>query len=336
MRYYASDIDSFLYYQRNGRWAVEHAQIAEVSSIEDCVSHPSDLFRLDLDAAGLRVPWSGMPGSLCPMAGESGKRHVLVSGSVNRHRCNGLSRNLWGGPVPPGSFAQIGTDVYASTPGFCFLQLARRLTLAQLVLVGCSLCGGYYVSPQSEVVLRSPVTSTDEIGAYLDGAKGVRGLGLARRALSLVADGAESPQEVNSYLLTCLPKELGGCGVGKLSLNYVIPVEPEDAAILDKPERKAFRIDMGDPLAHVGSEYLGKGHERTAEEDRARLNALTAKGEKILQVKYCDLVDPRLSERHAQQLAQLLGVSLSERTLAEEEALGRLRSFLFGSDRPCI
>ena len=337
MRYFAADIDSFLYFYRFGRWALDDADPANVESLDRCVSRVEDLGAIDFSGIGLAVPREGMPGSLCPLVGESSKRHVLVGKNANTHSVRYISRRRWTDRIPPGSFVRVSPGVYLSTPGFTFLQLARKLTTTQLALVGCVMCARYHINSSGEIVQRDrQVTSVSELSSYLDGARGVRWVNTARKALRYVADRAESPQEINSFLLTCLPKDLGGCGVRDLKLNYVVFVEPEDLAILDRPERTSFRIDMGKPEAHAGSEYLGKQHELTADADRARLNALLAKGERLLQVKYSDLVDPVLSERHSNQLAALLGLDPIEMTPKQLVARDDLKAFLFGSERPLI
>lgn len=246
MKYFAADIDSFLYFFRFGREALDHSEIVDVVTLEGCVSQERQVERIDLDHLGMHVPEVGMPGSLCPMVGEPGKRHILVSKNVNRHASDKLVRIQWGCRVPPGSFARISSGIHASTPEFIYLQLARKLGPIQLALAGCTLCAGYHLDANGKIVLSKPLTSVEMIERYLDGAKGIGFSDVARRTLSLVADNAESPQEVNSFLLTCLPCDLGGRGIKKLQLNYVIPALPEDGPILDRPDREFWRIDMGD------------------------------------------------------------------------------------------
>ena len=333
MRYFAADIDSFLYFYLNGKEALDDARVVKVDSLEGCVTHAADLAAIDFAGIGLGIPRKGAVGSLCPMVGTSGKRHLLVSGSANRHTCKGVVKSRWDGRVPPGSFARIAPGVCVSTPEFIFLQLARKLSTTQLALVGCALCAGYRINAHDKIVKCDPMTSVAEIGRFLDGASRISCSKKAKDALAYVANNAESPQEINSFLLTCLPRENGGRGIRKLRLNYSIAVNPEDGDIVDRPDRMSFRVDMGDPDAHAGSEYLGKQHESTAEKDRARLNALLAKGERLLQVKYADLVDPRLAERHSNQLAALLDEQLVPLTRKQAEERERLVEFLFGQDR---
>ncbi len=332
MRYYAAFAESFYYAYVRGPKAFSNAMSATVTSFEDSVSRASDMQLIDLSAYGVNTPPLEGPGSLGPEWG--GLHHVLVTRTANRRLSGTVCRHCWSSPVPPKSFVLIGPGIYMSTPEFTFLQLARVLSPIDLILVGCTLCASYFIDPTtSRVTKRTPITSTKRIAQFLDHAANIRGVCAARAALSHVADGAESPQEVNLFLMMSLPPALGGNGVGELMLNYDIPVGPMDIPILDRPDRKCFRIDMGRPTEHKGAEYLGKHHDLQVDQDRMRLNALLAKGEQILQVQYADLVDPTRATRLANQLVTMLGEELPVRTPSEELAQANLIDALFGVGR---
>ena len=331
MRYYAGFAESFYYAYANGRRALERAKRAEVSQLADCVSKLGDVNAIGLEQYGIYpAPPSGS-GSLGPaLAG----RHPLVAGQGNRHQNTDILRHSWNAPIPPGAFVLVGPGLYVSTPEFTFLQLSRCLPPEQMAIVGCALCASYRLDVQTGAICQcEPLTSVDAIGEFLGKASETRGYRTAQKLLGLIADGAESPQEANLYLLSSMPLDLGGSGIKGLKLNYAIDAKPEDGPILDRPNRERFRIDMGVPSLGVGVEYLGKHHDLQQDQDRERQNALLAKGERVLQVKYQDISNPVMVDRLTHQLAALLNAKPPERTPAQMIAHARLMDALFGPGR---
>ena len=331
MRYFAGFAESFYYAYSRGRQAFERAMPAHVANLDGCASRTEDIELIGLEERGLpSAPPSG-PGSLgMGMAG----RHPLVSGFGNRHKMDGVARHTWNSPISPGSFVIISSGIYVSTPEFTFLQLSRVASPITLALVGCALCASYRIDGRTgKIVERQPITSVERIRLFLEQAKGVYGKRGALHSLGFVADGAESPQEVNLYLLAALPLALGGAGIEGLRLNYAVTVEEGDSAIVDRPTRKRFRIDMGVPERCAGAEYLGKHHDLQQDKDRNRLNALLAKGQHVLQAKYRDISDPLYAERLINQLAAVVSQDAPVRTPSEELAHARLMDALFGWGR---
>lgn len=331
MRYFAGFAESFYFAYTHGREAFSRAPRSCIESFEGCITKKSDIDALNLEQYGLLpVPTSG-PGSLGP---EFAGRHPLVRLEDSRYGTEGLTRHAWSSPIPPDSFALVGSGIYISKPKFTFLQLARALPPVTMALAGCALCASYRLDVQTGKIVRcKPLCSFESIHAYLEQAKGVRGVHQAKRALNHTAECAESPQEVNLLLLSGLPLEFGGSAVKDLQLNYEVEARPEEASILDRPTRMTFRIDMGIPSLGVGIEYLGKHHDSQVDEDRERMNALLAKGYRVLQAKYQDISNPVLADRLTNQLAALLGNELPKRTPAQEVAHARLLDELFGSGR---
>ena len=331
MRYYAGYAESFYFAYTNGRHAFDRAPRSRATQLGDCVDKLSQIKAINLEQYGIYPAPPTGPGSLGP---EMAGRHPLVSGNGNRHQYAGATRHSWNAPIPPGAFALVGPGLYVSTPEFTFLQLARCLPLEQMAIVGCALCASYRLDPKTGAICQcEPLTSVDAIRGFLDKASETRGYRTAQKCLDLIADGAESPQEVNLYLLSSMPLSLGGSAIKDLKLNYTIEAKPEDGPILDRPNRECFRIDMGVPSRGVGVEYLGKHHESQQVQDRERQNALLAKGERILQVKYQDISNPVMADRLTCQLAALLNTEPPARTPAQMIAHAQLMDALFGPGR---
>ena len=331
LRYFAGFAESFYYAYVHGPQAFKASSSPQITCLDGCVSKTTDIEKIGLEHYGLFPAPATGPGTLKPdMAG----RHPLVVGEGNRHGCFPVTRHAWNSPIPPKAFALIGSGVYVSTPEFTFLQLTRELSETESVLVGCALCASYRLDVQTGQIVRcEPLCTVDSLRAFVDGAHGVRGKRTARRTIDLIAEGAESPQEINMYLLARLPLDLGGAAIKDLKLNYGIEVDRRDAPILDRATRTSFRIDMGVPSCRAGVEYLGKHHEQQQDNDRERQNALLAKGQRILQVKYQDISNPVLAERLICQLAALLGEEVPERTPSQKAANAHLLNDLFGVGR---
>ena len=331
MRYYAGFAESFYYAYVNGPKPFEKAPSPNITKLEASLTKTAIIDQVDLDQYGLVPAPAQGPGSLGPkMAG----RHPLMEGEGNRHDFANVTRHAWNSPIPSGSFAKIGPGVFVSTPEFTFLQLARVLSPLETILVGCSLCASYRLDAQTgNIVQTEPLCTPDSLREFLGNARRIRGRRTAQRAIDLIGARAESPQEVNMFLLASLPLDLGGSGIRDLELNYEVDVDPQDVPFMDRADRDHFRIDMGVPSLRVGVEYLGKHHEQQKDEDRERLNALLAKGERVLQAKYRDITKPVLAQRLINQFCALLNREVPKRSPSQEVAHARLLDFLFGKDR---
>ena len=56
--------------------------------------------------------------------------------------------------LPASSFVDAGQGFLVSTPEFCFLQMAREMTVAQLVQLGLELCGTYALAENGPAISR--------------------------------------------------------------------------------------------------------------------------------------------------------------------------------------
>lgn len=331
MRYFAGFAESFYYAYVHGPEAFKHVPRPNITKLNASLTKTAIIDRANLGKCGLVPAPAQGPGSLGPtMAG----RHPLMEGEGNRHDFVNVTRHAWNSPIPPGAFARISEGVLVSTPEFTFLQLARVLPLLETVLVGCSLCASYRLNTQTGKIMQcDPLCTLDSLREFLGNARGVRYRRSAQRALELIGERAESPQEVNMFLLASLPLDLGGSDIRDLKLNYKIEVDPRDAPLLDRADRDHFRIDMGVPSRKAGVEYLGKHHDLQVDKDRERQNALLAKGARVLQAKYRDITDPVRAQRLICQMCALMGREVPERTPSQEVAHARLLDFLFGKGR---
>lgn len=335
MCYFGSFEESFYYAYVLGPEAFASKQYYPYGRVIDSLSHQRDVREVNFAALGIPVSPGKGPG--CLPTKDANKHHVLVGGGGNRHPSPIVVRHTWNACIPKDSLALVADGFYMSTPEFTYLQLARILTPVQLALAGSALCASYYIDPTNgHITRRDPLTTKSEIAELLDRARNAQKKGVARMMLPYIAERAESPQEVNLFLLMSLPPHLGGAGIEGINLNYEIPATPDDQGILDRPSRRAFRIDCGIPELHTGAEFLGKFHDEQVQEDRLRMNALVAKGERIIQVTFRDLCEPDNAQRVANQFARVAGVPLGRMTPSERVARTLLLDELYGPKRPML
>ena len=167
---------------------------------------------------------------------------ILVFSAEERRLSKQVACHVWGVAIPPRAFYRVG-QMYVSSPEFVFLQMAPQLSVAQLVALGCELCGTYVLLPQGATHASSldehptrlaPLTNIDKLSAFVERAKGARGRAKAIRALRYVIEGSRSPMETMVYLLLCLPPKLGGYGFPKPVMNESIELDDEGRAIANR------------------------------------------------------------------------------------------------------
>ena len=98
--------------------------------------------------------------------------------------------------LPERSFVDAGEGFLMSTPEFCFLQMANRLSLARLIMLGYELCGTYVLVDKGPAPRRdAPLTTVAKLRTFVEGASNARGRKKALRALRYVLDRSASPME---------------------------------------------------------------------------------------------------------------------------------------------
>ena len=137
--------------------------------------------------------------------------------------------------LPERSFVDAGEGFLMSTPEFCFLQMANRLSLARLIMLGYELCGTYVLVDKGPAPRRdAPLTTVAKLRTFIEGTSNARGRKKALRALRYVLDRSASPMESALAMLLCLPYGLGGYGLPEPRLNYHVDVPPSFRAMADR------------------------------------------------------------------------------------------------------
>lgn len=197
-RVYVGYDSALFYWMRAENEAVLHARRRRAASLTNSVFHAMTLRQIPLEKAGIGAP----------------PYHLLVFDSDQRCIKKGFRFHVCSLPYPPGSFIDLGAGVFVAMPELCFLQMARSLSLPQLIELGCMLCSLYAFDDEGNATLRkSPLTTKKQLAAYLDKAGSMKGTGKARRALDNVREHALSPRETRLLSLLCLSRHFGGYGI---------------------------------------------------------------------------------------------------------------------------
>ena len=184
--------------------------------------------------------------------------HVLVGEQRGRIRMQGVKCHLSAHGLPAGSILPLDERTSMVAPPLLFLQMARELSLPELVLLGYELCGHYALSandPQGGPMTDNlpTATSVEELAAYLDMVGKAWRVTQAREALAYVQDHAASPMEGILGTMYSLPTKELGYGMGPVTLNPRVWLGDDDDA------RSRFP-DLMFPFAPIGINYDGGGH----------------------------------------------------------------------------
>lgn len=179
--------------------------------------------------------------------------HVLVGDAANRPRGEWVQSHTWSGNLPPGSLIRLVPEISVISPELCFLQMAGRRSIPEIAAIGMELTGKYGRVPTARGFLdREPVTSINQLRAFLDQAVGMYGAKRARRALTWVLPNSRSPMETALALTLTLPRRYGGYGLPRPELNYRVVRPPEFLMLSQSPW---YELDICWPKKKVSTEY---------------------------------------------------------------------------------
>lgn len=233
--------------------------------------------------------------------------HVLVDDSGHRLASECVKSHIWSGRLPAGSLYSLAPGILISSPAFCCLQDAMSSSLPHAAATIMECLGMYGLASGGRGFLdRAPLLSRSELSSYLDGAKGCKGVEKARRALRLALDPARSPLETKAALLLTLPTKLGGYGLPRPELNYVVTTRAEDVPY---SQFARYEVDMCWPGRKTIVEVDSYQYHMRAEQldtDAKRRNSLKSMGWKVLSVTAGQLSGDALDVL-ARQVAKDLG-----------------------------
>jgi len=207
------------------------------------------------------------------------------------------------------NFVRVSPGLAVCSPELCFVQLANRLSLIELIEIGYELCGGYRLdklqNPSRGFRDDFPLTSVADLSAFIDRATRHKGLVGAARATQFILDNSKSPRETTLAMLLTLPYRLGGYGFEKPRLNYRIDVSGE----FGKKAGKQYFCDLFWPEARLAVEYDSDAYHALPEriaEDAIRKNDLTSVGITVYTMTNRQVTNSIQLQKLAKQLSRKL------------------------------
>lgn len=235
--------------------------------------------------------------------------HVLVDSWDHRIQSRRVRSHVWSGALPAGSLYQVAPGVLLASPGLCVLQAASSSGVVRAAAVAME-CMGHYgrVSDGRGFLKRGPLTTSLELERYLEGVRAEGPAAKARRALGFALENSRSPLETRAALTLTLPVSLGGYGLPRPQMNYLITPRPEDYPI---SQFATYEVDICWPdrrtIAEVDS-YQFHLNQDKLNTDAMKRNSLKAMGWAVSSVTAEQLSGDALDVL-VRQLARDLGVS---------------------------
>lgn len=234
--------------------------------------------------------------------------HVLVANDATRRTSDEVVSHVESNMLPPRSILDSMNGFSVCSPELCFVQMATLWKLPKLIELGFELCGTYDVSNGSHRTC-APLTSVEQLAAYIESLETTHGKKKAAKALRYVANGSASPRETILAMQLTLPYRLGGYGLEAPLLNHRIDLGKRERRIAG---RNYLVGDLYWPKAKLDVEYDGGNHAdpERMQKDSMRRNALVSMGITVITVTKWQMEDGGEMNAIAHTIADRLGKRL--------------------------
>jgi hypothetical protein len=252
---------------------------------------------------------------------ETGIADITVSEHNKRFRKNGKLVHSCAIDLPSGAITTRHERVVAS-PELLFLELASKLSIHRLILLGLQLCSHPPGLPSEAI------TTTQKLAKFLSKTPGHQGHRKALRALKYLANGSASVMESLAYMVLTLPYSLGGYGLDGAAFNYEIKLNHE--ARIRLGQSRCFS-DLYYRHAKLAVEYDSFAyHSRPLEQgkDVVRSAILERRGIDVMHLGTIQLYDREACKDFAYNLAARLGKRIHIRTRKFDEMHALMRELL--------
>jgi hypothetical protein len=216
-----------------------------------------------------------------------------------------------------------------ASPELLFLELAVKLSMHRLILLGLQLCSYPVGNPYDAITTKQKLT------AFLAKISGYWGHRKAECALKYVENGSASIMESIAYMILCLPHTLGGYGLDGAAFNQEIRLKVEEQTQLGQD---CCYVDMYYKKARLAVEYESFTHHSSPAEqgrDLMRAEILKRKGIEVLHLSTIQLYKRDACFNFACNLAKRLGKRMQIRVKKFEEMHASLRALLPNQKPQC-
>jgi hypothetical protein len=238
---------------------------------------------------------------------ETENADITVTDQNERFRNNGKRVHSCALSLPEGAITtRHGRSV--ASPELLFLELASKLSIHRLILLGMQLCSHPSGLPSKAI------TTTQKLTKFLAKTPGHRGHRKALRAAKYVADGSASIMESLVYMFLTLPYALGGYGLNGAAFNYEIKLNHE--ARIRLGQSHCF-TDLYYKQAKLAVEYESFAYHNSPSDqgrDVVRSAVLERQGIDMMHLSTIQLYDREACEDFAYNLAARLGKRIHIRT----------------------
>lgn len=223
---------------------------------------------------------------------------------------------------PPAGAVTVRNGMTVSSPELLFLELANRLSIHQLILLGLQLCSHLPGQPSKAI------TTKQKLSAFLAKTTGHWGHRKAEHAVKHVENGSASIMESISHMILGLPHSLGGYGLNGAVFNHEIRLRGEMQNHLG--QNRCF-VDLYYKKARLGVEYESFAYHNSPSEqgkDLVRSEVLKKQGIEVLHLSTIQLYNSDACRNFACNLATRLGKRMQIRATKFDEMHASLRALL--------
>jgi very-short-patch-repair endonuclease len=246
---------------------------------------------------------------------------ISVSNHDARFRTNGKTVHSCNVPLPAGAIKTKDGKKVAS-PELLFLELACKLDIHRLILLGLQLCSHPPGLPAAAITTKQKLTT------FLSKTAKHRGHRKAIRAVKYIENGSASIMESLSYILLALPHALGGYVLNGVTFNYEITLKND--AQVQLGQYRCF-ADLYYRQAKVAVEYDSFTYHNTPSEqgkDNLRSSLLERQGIDVMHFSTIQLYNNDACRDFAYNLAARLGKRIQIRTNKFDEMHALIRELL--------
>ncbi|MDD4493427.1 MAG: hypothetical protein PHV32_03630 [Eubacteriales bacterium] len=223
--------------------------------------------------------------------------------------------------LPIGAVVPRNGKMVAS-PELTFLELARKLNIHRLILLGLQLCSHPPGNPSEAI------TTKQKLKTFIMKASGHRGHLKALRAVKYIEDGSASVMESIAFMILTLPHALGGYALDGAVFNHEFKLKDEAGKRLG--QKRCF-TDLYYKPAKVAIEYESFAFHNSQLDlgkDAMRSAALERQGVKVMHLNTIQLYNKDACTDFALNLAFHLGKRIQIRARKFNEMHSLLRALL--------
>lgn len=209
-----------------------------------------------------------------------------------------------------------------ASPELVFLQLACKLDIHRLILIGLQLCSHPPGNPSEAI------TTKHKLKSFLAKTPGHHGHRKALRAVKYIEDGSASVMESIAYMILTLPHALGGYGLDGTVFNHEIKLNNEAAKRLG--QKRCF-ADLYYKQAKLAVEYESFAFHNSPMEqgkDAMRSAILERQNVEVMHLSTIQLYNKDACMDFAFNLASRIGKRMQIRAKEFDQMHGLLRTLL--------